>query len=182
MSTHKGHDQAMTITGRTTQGTRARLSRRSVLFSSLALGAFVATGIIPPEAVAAPIDAKFIDLSSFLVGRKVDPELAARYQAALRRHYPTFDADADALSQAIKGANTTDHDAFFAANAQDAAIMKTAKLIVAAWYLGVVGEGADAEMVAFKDALMYAPCRGALIVPTYGAGPMAWGPKPVLDL
>jgi len=174
--THKTNpeDTTMTVT--------PRLSRRSVLFTSLALGAFAATGLIPSGAVAAPVDGAFADLSSFLVGRRVDAELAMRYQAALRRHYPTFDADADALSQAVKASGAADHDAFFAATAPDAPVMKTAKLIVGAWYLGVVGEAARAELIAFKDAMMYVPCRGALIVPTYGAGPMAWGPKPVVQL
>jgi len=62
----------------------------------------------------------------------------------------------------------------------DAALRQTLTQIVSAWYLGIVGNGADVELISYSQALMYRPTHGALIIPTYGGGPGSWGPLPVV--
>jgi len=73
---------------------------------------------------------------------------------------------------------SSNQDAFLALPALDPAAKATATTIVSAWYLGVVGEPADAELITYAEALMYRPTRGILPIPTYGPGPNNWGPKP----
>ncbi|MBI3310030.1 MAG: dehydrogenase, partial [Serratia liquefaciens] len=56
--------------------------------------------------------------------------------------------------------------------------------IITAWYTGTVGHGQTAELIAYKDALMYRPAGDALIVPTYcGNGPLWWtAPPPAVNV
>lgn len=69
-------------------------------------------------------------------------------------------------------------DAFLALKPADPNVTKTASKIVSAWYLGVVGDPEDAELITYEQSLMYRPTKGLLPIPTYGPGPNAWGPKP----
>jgi hypothetical protein len=50
--------------------------------------------------------------------------------------------------------------------------------LVAAWYTGTVGYGAQAEMVSYVDALMYRPVSDGLRAPTYCDGPIWWTEPP----
>jgi hypothetical protein len=84
----------------------------------------------------------------------------------------------NALGSVIKKSNVANMDAFLELPSIDPRLMETATKIVSAWYLGVVGEPEDAELIAYGEALMYRPTRGILAIPTYGPGPDAWGPKP----
>ena len=51
-----------------------------------------------------------------------------------------------------------------------------------AWYLGIIGENPHKSLIAYSKALMFLPVAGALVIPSYGAGPLAWGgrPEPVM--
>lgn len=126
--------------------------------------------------------AAFLRLSIFVTGQPdLDHETARRFFTALSRRDPTFTAASDALLAHIDEAHFADMDAFLAATPVDGALVATASSIVSAWYLGVVGEAADAELITYADSLMYRPTRGVLAVPTYGPGPLAWGAKPELS-
>jgi len=157
------------------------LSRRSLLRATAAFGglAVVANLLGPISAVAADDSvASFTQLSEFLTGYTLDPVLGARFLAALKKRDAGLDASLTALSQLIKQSGVPNMDGFLALTGTDPALMKTATKVVSAWYLGVVGEPEDAELITYADSLMYRPTKGLLTVPSYGPGPNAWGPKP----
>lgn len=157
------------------------ISRRSVLRGSVAMVALAAIGALAgplPASAADEAQQDFMQLSTFLTGHDLDPVLGSRYFAALQKRNPDLVAQMNALSSAIKQSNAANMDAFLELPSIDPKLMETATKIVSAWYLGVVGEPEDAELIAYGEALMYRPTRGILAIPTYGPGPDAWGPKP----
>lgn len=164
--------------------TGSQLSRRSLLQGTVAVGVLAAAaGLSAPLSVlAADSKPDFMRLSEFLTGRPLDPVLGGRYYAALAKRHPQLSAEIAALLGAIDSSKVANMDAFLALPATDKALTATASTIVSAWYLGIVGEAADAELISYSDALMYQPSRGILIVPTYGIGPNAWGEKPAMKL
>jgi len=156
-------------------------SRRNLLRGSITLGLMGLVGsALPWQSVLAaePATADFIALSQFLVSRPVNPVLAARYYTALAKRAPNFFGNTAALKQLIASNNLKHVDEYLALANPDASLKATATSIIAAWYLGIVGEAADAELIAFREAMMYQPTHGTLIVPTYGSGPATWGAKP----
>lgn len=157
------------------------LSRRSLLRGSVTLGlTALVSGLVPWQSVmaAAQSDADFAALSRFLVSRPVNAILAARYYAALDKRAPNFSTNVVALKQLIAERGLQHVDDYLALADADPSLKATATSIISAWYLGIVGEPADAELVAYSQALMYRPTHGTLIIPTYGGGPDSWGPKP----
>jgi hypothetical protein len=157
------------------------LSRRSLLRGTAALGGLaIAASLAGPVSAFAADDsvASFTQLSEFLTGYTLDPVLGARFLAALKKRDADLDASLAALSQLIKQSGVPNMDGFLALTGTDPALMKTATKVVSAWYLGVVGEPEDAELITYADSLMYRPTKGLLTVPSYGPGPNAWGPKP----
>ena len=166
------------------EASRLALSRRSLLGGFAALGSFAVGYTVMPHiafAAAAPVPAAgFLALSEFVTGKKLDAQLAARYQSALLKHVPGFAGAFGALQAFVDGAHAADVEALVALPAFDAALRQTLTQIVSAWYLGIVGNGADVELISYSQALMYRPTHGALIIPTYGGGPGSWGPLPVV--
>lgn len=157
------------------------LSRRGLLRGTAALGGLaIAAGLTGPISAVAADDsvASFTQLSEFLTGYTLDPILGARFLAALKKRDADLDASLAALSQLIKQSGVPNMDGFLALTGTDPALKKTATKVVSAWYLGVVGEPEDAELITYADSLMYRPTKGLLTVPSYGPGPNAWGPKP----
>ena len=157
------------------------LSRRNLLRGSITLGLVaLASGMLPWQAaMAASADSDFVGLSQFLVSRPVNPVLASRYHAALAKRAPNFLVNVTALKQLVAQQGFKHVDEYLAMANPDPSLKATAASIVSAWYLGIVGELADAELISFSEALMYQPTHGILIIPTYGGGPASWGNKPV---
>jgi hypothetical protein len=157
------------------------MSRRNLLRGSVALGLLgLASGMLPWQAaMAATADDDFIALSQFLVSRPVNPVLAGRYYIALSKRAPNFAVNVSALKQLVAGNGFKHVDEYLAMASPDASLKATATSIIAAWYLGIVGEPATAELISYSEAMMYQPTHGILIIPTYGGGPASWGPKPV---
>ena len=157
------------------------LSRRSLLRGSVTLGlTALVSGLVPWQSAmaAAQSDADFVALSQFLVSRPINAVLAARYYASLDKRAPNFSTNAIALKQLIAERGLKHVDEYLALADADPSLKATATSIISAWYLGIVGEPADAELIGYSEALMYRPTRGTLIIPTYGGGPDSWGPKP----
>lgn len=157
------------------------LSRRNLLRGSVTLGLAVLIGAAMPwqsVMAGAVADEDFVALSQFLVSRQVSPVLAARYYKALDKRAPNFSTNVLALKQLIADQGYKHVDEYLA-QASDASLKATATSIISAWYLGIVGEPVDAELIAYSQAMMYQPTHGILIIPTYGGGPASWGPKPV---
>lgn len=163
---------------------RPNLSRRTFLIAGAAVGAVAMTGTVafmqPAFGVADAQTAAFMRVSSFVTGRNtLNATTGQRFFAALAKRDADFAAQVGALLAYIDSAKLTSMDAMLAVPDVDKALMATATTIVSAWYLGIVGKPADAELITYADSLMYEPTRGILAVPTYGPGPLAWGPKPV---
>lgn len=157
------------------------VSRRSLLRGSVTLGVAALVGSVTPWQSVFAAQAShddFLALSQFLVSRPLNPVLAARYYAALDKRAPNFSTHVIALKQLIDAQGFRHVDDYLAQAGPDASLKATAVSIVSAWYLGIVGEPADAELVSYSLALMYQPTHGILAIPTYGGGPASWGPKP----
>lgn len=176
MDTSMTHKQASDQSG-LSQG----FSRRNLLRGSVALGLTALIGSVMPwqSVMAAQVASDdFIALSQFLVSRPVNPVLAARYYAALDKRAPNFSTNATALMQLINAQGYKHVDEYLAQANPDTSLKATATSIISAWYLGIVGEPADAELISYSLAMMYQPTHGILVIPTYGGGPASWGAKP----
>lgn len=159
------------------------VSRRSLLRRSITLGLATLVGsALPWQSVmaAAVSDADFIAVSQFLVSRPANPVLAARYYRALDKRAPNFSTNVIALKQLIAERGYQHVDEYLAQANENPSLKATAVSIISAWYLGIVGEPIEAELVSYSQAMMYQPTHGILAIPTYGGGPATWGPKPVL--
>lgn len=159
----------------------AGVSRRNLLRGSITLGLAALVGsVMPWQSVMAAEVSKddFIALSQFLVSRPVNAVLAARYYAALDKRAPNFSTNVIALKQLIGAQGYKHVDEYLAQANADASLKATATSIISAWYLGIVGEPADAELISYSLAMMYQPTHGILAIPTYGGGPASWGAKP----
>jgi len=155
-----------------------QISRRTLLRGTVALAALSAFAALAgplPAVAAGETQQDFMQLSTFLTGHDLDPVLGGRYLVALQKRNPDLITQMNALSAQIKQSGAANMDAFLAFPVTDPKLMETATKIVSAWYLGVVGDPEDAELIAYGEALMYRPI---LAIPTYGPGPDAWGPKP----
>ncbi|WP_067702072.1 sugar dehydrogenase complex small subunit [Erwinia sp. ErVv1] len=156
------------------------LSRRRLLqgMAVLSLSALTAS-LFPQQAAARTQETQaFQQIAAFLVSRPVSPVLSARYFAALNRRVADFSTRFSTLARYLETQRFTHVDDLARTLAVQDPRRQTASLIVAAWYTGVVGEGADRELIAYADAMMYLPTRGVLVIPTYGGGPDSWGSKP----
>jgi len=157
-----------------------KLSRRRLLkgMAALSVSALCAT-LFPGRLAAQPVaSADFTAVSEFLVSRAVSAVLSKRYYAALAHHHADFPQRLAALADYLRAQRFPHVDDFLQATAMASPLFQTASLIIGSWYTGVVGDGANSELIAYADALMYQPTRGILVVPTYGSGPDSWGNNP----
>ncbi|MGF9566041.1 sugar dehydrogenase complex small subunit [Neorhizobium sp. BT27B] len=157
------------------------VSRRGLLRTTVAIAGLALTADLAGPLSATAADdgvVSFTQLSEFLTGYSLDPVLGARFLAALKKRDGDLDASMDALSKLIRQSGVPNMDGFLALTGTEPALTKTATKIVSAWYLGVVGEPEDAELITYAESLMYRPTKGLLTIPSYGPGPNAWGPKP----
>ncbi|SEK38416.1 Membrane bound FAD containing D-sorbitol dehydrogenase [Roseateles sp. YR242] len=169
-----------------------KLSRRNLLEGVTLTGAALALGgvglLAGQSGVAATAAAAggaalsaadFLSLSIFLTGgQPLNPALASRYQAALQKRDPQFTTSAQALLGLINTGKPAHVDALLAAPELQDPLRALMSRIVSAWYLGIVGQDADAELISYANALMYRPTQDMLVIPTYGAGPDSWGEQP----
>ncbi|OWQ47476.1 hypothetical protein CDL60_08585 [Roseateles noduli] len=145
--------------------------------AATAAGAASAAGAAP--AAAALPAADFLRLSIFLTGgQPLDATLAGRYQVALAKRDPQFGDSARALLGLMATSKAATVEALLEQPALQDTLRALTTRIVSAWYLGIVGQDADAELISYAEALMYRPTRDVLVVPTYGAGPDSWGDQP----
>jgi hypothetical protein len=169
----------------TTYRAGAWLSRRE----TLAAGALVVLGgtgwlLRPPVSAAQPAQAPagaaesaFLAFSRAITGHDdLAPETAGRIYRAMAKLSGDFAAQAQRLAQmAGSGAEPK----VLLASATAAGLRETALAVVAAWYTGTVGSGAQATLVSYAQALMYRPVRDGQSVPTYCSyGPAWWTRDP----
>lgn len=163
------------------------VSRRTLIKASMALGAMGMLSYFPIKSVFAVEEgtaampaatAAFQKLSQFLTSKPVQAILAQRYYDALKRYNPDLDKSVTALNALVEQKKLAHMDDYLALTDVDQALDANAKTIVKSMYLGVVGDDEKAELIAYKEAFMYAPTVDVLVVPTYGRGPESWGTKP----
>lgn len=153
------------------------LAAREGLAAEVA-GVAGAAGSAPATSAALPV-ADFLRLSVFLTGgQPLDATLAGRYQVALAKRDPQFGDSARALLALIRSSQAATVEQLLEAPELKDRLRAMTTQIVSAWYLGIVGQDADAELISYAEALMYRPTRDVLVVPTYGAGPDSWGDQP----
>ncbi|MCP1237349.1 sorbitol dehydrogenase family protein [Gluconobacter kondonii] len=156
-----------------------QVSRRKLLFGGLAfgsMGVLASRGLTNTPKASDVTD--FLILSEFLTGRKaLSVTLARRYYVGLQEQFPDLPARIANLSRDIHASAAQTMDDYLTHGPSPEA-RSTATTIVSAWYLGVVGQDPKKKMIAYSDALMFQAVAGALVVPSYGAGPLAWGNRP----
>ncbi|GLQ59822.1 sugar dehydrogenase complex small subunit [Gluconobacter japonicus] len=153
--------------------------RRRLLLGGLAFGSMslLASHALTNTPKASDIT-DFLILSEFLTGRKnLSVILARRYYLGLQEQFPDLTVRIANLSRDIHASGAQTMDDYLSQGPSPEA-RGTATTVVSAWYLGVIGQDAKKQMIAYSDALMFQAVAGALVVPSYGAGPLAWGNRP----
>lgn len=160
----------------------APLHRRTVLLGmtvsafGVGLGSLAIPGLSLAADAAGPHAGRFLQASQVLTGYDtLDPLTAQRISAAMIAQQPAMAEQLGTLADLVQQpANLVTAEALLAA-AKQAGVGDAALAVVAAWFKGTVGHGQTAQLVAYKDALMYRPASDGLIVPTYcGNGPLWW--------
>ncbi|MDR3434919.1 MAG: sorbitol dehydrogenase family protein [Rouxiella aceris] len=165
----------------------SRISRRLFLGGTLAvLSVPLINKMLLNPAYAAPVaglpQAKndFQTLSRYLTGHmQLDATLSERYYQAMLRLYPDFTAQVQALQTFISSRSLAASDLQKVLDAEQPALSKLPRTILQAWYIGVVGEGAQAICIAYEQALMNISVSDHLNPPSYAYGAYGtWARKP----
>jgi hypothetical protein len=158
-----------------------RSTRRAVL-AGLLTGY---TASLIPWALAQPIaDADrgaFLAVSAILVGRQaLNPVQAKRLFDALAAEDSGFPAAAQSLLSLINERKIDPLQLQQLLDAEKSPLAATPRKIASAWFLGVVGSGDKARVVAFETALNAVIVQDVLKPPTYAYGTYgSWTQKPV---
>ncbi|WP_413503094.1 sorbitol dehydrogenase family protein [Serratia proteamaculans] len=121
--------------------------------------------------------ARFFKISQTLTEHQdIDQGMSARIFTALHNQNPQFTAQVEQLGGLLQAGQSAQQ---LQQQAIQAGLQEVVTAIITAWYTGTVGHGQTAQLIAYKDALMYRPASDALIVPTYcGNGPLWWTAAP----
>lgn len=136
------------------------------------------------SAAAAPAQSgysAFLALSRHLSGRThFDAVLGQRIYAALTRASSQFEQNVGALNTWIKGHGGVPSDTVTSAlKADQPELASTVGDIMRAWYLGLVGEMPNVQVLAYEKALMFDPVSDVLTIPSYCRDvPFYWTKKP----
>ena len=162
--------------------------RRRVL-----LGLIGAAGAVAiPSAVwrtaaadAAQVDAtvatNFLALSQSLTQRNtLDPTIARRLYAALAAQDGGFADAAAALTSFVQQHPGTPEAIVAAVSATQPTLVPALHKVISGWYLGVVSDAPDAEVIAYDKALMFVVTGDVTPPPSYcQRAPNYWTSKPV---
>jgi fructose 5-dehydrogenase small subunit len=158
--------------------TAFNLARRKVLVGGLIIGGIAALPTLP--VIAAPTSwsdqsaARFMEISLLLVPHRLNDEVGKRMGAAMAALNPSLSQQIDGLLAIAREKNARIVEDFFA-DVPDGPLKETALSIISAWYLGVVTDVPDAEVLAYEYALMYQPTRDVMTIPSYAiSGPNGW--------
>jgi fructose 5-dehydrogenase small subunit len=158
--------------------TAFNLARRKVLVGGLIIGGIAALPTLP--VIAAPTSwsdqsaARFMEISLLLVPHRLNEEVGKRMGTAMAALNPSLSQQIDGLLAIAREKNARIVEDFFA-DVPDGPLKETALSIISAWYLGVVTDAPDAEVLAYEYALMYQPTRDVMTIPSYAiSGPNGW--------
>lgn len=140
---------------------------------------------INPAFAAAPagggLDA-FIALSRRLTERtELDAVVGKRIYSALVNSDSQFTQNVDALNTWLQGHGAGVSDTVTQAlQAAEPSLAKSEGAIMRAWYLGLVGDMPNVNVIAYEKALMFEPVMDVLTIPSYCHDvPFYWTKKPV---
>lgn len=142
------------------------------------------TAALMPWALAEPIDDEphgaFIALSALLAGRKVlDRDLGARLYEALRQEDPGFPEAVRSLLALIEQRQIDPLVLQQVLDDSQSPLAAVPRKLVYAWYMGIVGEGDHARVIAYEHALNAVVVSDVLKPPTYAYGAYgSWTRKP----
>ncbi len=150
------------------------LQRRQLL-GGLALAGAVQlapwAAAISPAAPPPSASPSFMALSRYLTERSdLSPNLAARMQAALQGLNSAFVTQADALWQWINSNHVPLAELNARLKADMPALAAIPGQVMQAWYMGIVGSGAQSRVVAYEYALNAQVVSDKLKPPTYSYG------------
>lgn len=142
------------------------------------------TSLIPwaaAQAVADDSHGAFLAISAILAGRQsLDSALAKRLYDALVAYDPGFPTAASALLTLINEQKIDPIQLQKRLDAEHSALAPLPRMIVTAWFMGIVGEGDRARCIAYENALNAVIVEDVLTPPTYAYGVYgSWSKKPV---
>jgi len=159
---------------------RGTFSRRNFLFwgGAAAAASFVLVlsaqaAVELNEGIVTPAAAGFHDISQFLTGKEIVPQLAERAWWALTNHDSSFGEKYQILRDFIAASNARTIDQLKTHKAFDTALRQTALAIISAYYLGYVGTPRslrahdDTIFITYTQALMYRLTYEQTPIPTY---------------
>lgn len=154
------------------------LARREVLAGALFVGGLAALGTLPPVSAATSWSdesaARFNEISSLLIPHRLKETIGKRLGSLMSALNPSLSEHVTALLAIAKQKNARIVEDFFP-DVPEGPLRDTALSIISAWYLGVVSDAPDAEVVAFEYALMYQPTSDVMTIPSYAlSGPNGW--------
>jgi hypothetical protein len=155
-------------------------ARRRLVLGSMALaglGVLGASGALRSRAAdaAALPDATglagFIHLSSYLTGHAtLDGVMARTLHTALQQDAADFALQLAHLNEFLAATPTPAASLQAVLDASHPELASLPRRVMSAWYLGVVGTGANARAVAYEEALMYPPVADVVVMPSYARG------------
>jgi hypothetical protein len=153
-------------------------ARREVLVGALYAGGLAALATLPPVAAAASWSeesaARFFELSSLLIPHRLNEAIGKRIGNLMSTLNPSLAEHVTGLLAIAKQKNAGIVEDFFP-DVPEGPLRETALAIISAWYLGVVSDAPDAEVVALEYALMYGPTSDVMTIPSYAiSGPNGW--------
>lgn len=166
-------------------GFGASIPRRRVLTAGSALVLATASGLISPTPLFADPSAEaiadFDNLSRFLTGHTtLDATLAGRILSLLQVADEAFPQKLSDLQKFIADQRVAPAGLQAALDSAKSPLAPLPRLILRAWYLGVVGEGNAAVCVTYTDALMNCAVADVLRPPSYAYGAYgSWAVRPV---
>ncbi|WP_090871230.1 sugar dehydrogenase complex small subunit [Paraburkholderia diazotrophica] len=123
----------------------------------------------------------FIALSGKLTGHtSFDPVLGKRAYEALSKADSQFTQNVAALNAWLQTHGGVPSDIVTQAlQAERPNLAKTVSAITRAWYLGLVGDSPNVQVIAYESALMFEPVQDILTIPSYCRDvPFYWTRKP----
>jgi fructose 5-dehydrogenase small subunit len=151
------------------------LARREVLAGAVGLAALAT---LPPASAAvlwsAESAARFMEISSLLIPHRLNETIGKRIGSLMSALNPSLSEDVAGLLAIAREKNAQIVEDFFP-DVPEGPLRDTALAIISAWYLGVVSDAPDAEVVALEYALMYGPTSDVMTIPSYAiSGPNGW--------
>lgn len=147
------------------------------------VGVYIAT--LVPWAMAQPVKGDqhgaFLALSAIIAGRQsLNADMADRIFKALSDEQSGFPASAAALLQLIDSRKIDPMQLQKTLDDEKSPLAPLPRKIATAWFLGVIGSGAEAHVIAYEDALNAQFVADVLKPPTYAYGPYgSWMRKPL---